>query len=238
MIKKEWPFIYKRLYNDLKKSIDDGKYNIGDLLPSENDLCVTYNTTRLTVRHALRELIERGYIVRHHGKGSIVSERKNSLGILSIRGITAAVGEKNLKTSIINKPEIIIWPDDFFYELNEASRKAGCIFFTRLRYVNKIPIVYEETYITNISLPRFTNLNLENRSLFNTLKENYEIEVKGGEQKIWAVAADKNISKFLKVKISSPIVHMKRKLITNENNITIYSSLYCNTEEFYLQDYF
>src|SRR3546814_19978635 len=67
--------LYKVLIEDLKKQIDDGHYKKGDLLPSENDLCKSYGTTRPTVQQALGELTRMGYIIRQHGKGSIVSER-------------------------------------------------------------------------------------------------------------------------------------------------------------------
>ncbi|WEK36039.1 MAG: GntR family transcriptional regulator [Candidatus Pseudobacter hemicellulosilyticus] len=230
--------LYRQLFVDLKKQIDEGKYKVGALLPSENELCAAYKTTRLTVRHALKELKTMGYITSHHGKGSIVSEPKKALGILSIGGITAAVGHKNLATKIIRKASIHPWADEFFYPLSPQETEAACISFTRVRSVDNAPIVYEETFLANLHLPNFTALSLENVSLFNTLLEKYQVEIRSGEQRIWAVSANKSTGKFLKVKEGSPVVHMQRKLVTNNKHLNIYSSLYCNTEDFYLQDYF
>jgi DNA-binding GntR family transcriptional regulator len=230
--------IYQQLLNDLKKSIDEGKYKNGDLLPSENDLCRTYSTTRPTVRQALSALKALGYIHKHHGKGSMVNESKKGLGILSVIGVTAGVGSKDLKTEIIQQPLKADWPADFFYPLSDTATAAGSIFFSRLRRLHDVPTLFEETYITDISLPRFTARRLENRSLFKTLKEHYGVEVKEGEQSIWAVAADKAISKVLQVKTGSPILHIKRKLNTNVSDLHIYSWLYCNTADYHLQDYF
>ncbi|MEO6149551.1 MAG: GntR family transcriptional regulator [Mucilaginibacter sp.] len=230
--------LYKKLIDDLKKLIDQGAFKKGDLLPSENELCKTYNTTRPTVRQALAELINTGYIVRQQGKGSIVAEPKKGLGILSVSGFTAGIHDKNLKTEILDKPQKKTWDDNFFYELSDEELKAGNIYFSRLRYINDLPVLFEETFITNIQLPRFTTRNLEDRSLFNTLNKYYQVEIKEGEQKIWAIGADKKISKLLALKSGSPIVHMKRKLKTNIRNLNIYSWLYCNTEEYYLHDNF
>jgi DNA-binding GntR family transcriptional regulator len=230
--------LYKKLFDDLKNQIDNGVFKKGDLLPSENELCKTYSTTRPTVRQALSSLISLGYIVRQHGKGSIVTEPKKGLGILSIKGVTTAVGDNNLRTEIIRKPEKIHWPTDFFFDLSPAEQTAGAIAFARLRFVKDAPILFEETFITNKGIPRFVSRNLENRSLFNTLSEHYNIEVIGGEQKIWAIQADATISKLLQLKKGAPIVHMKRKLSTNVPNLYLYSNLYCNTEAYYLQDYF
>jgi DNA-binding GntR family transcriptional regulator len=238
MSKKEITHLYKKIIEDLKTLIEDGKYKKGDLLPSENDLAKSYYTTRVTIRQALSALTNMGYITRRHGKGSIVSEPKTGLGILSLNGVTAGVGNQNLTTIILQKPLKQTWPVDFFYDLSDEENEAGCIFFARLRCIDQAPVLYEETFIANISLPRFSSRSLENRSLFKLLKEFYQIEVKEGEQKIWAIRGDKNISKILNVKTSHPILHMKRKLQTNVRNLNIYSSLYCNTEDHFLHDSF
>lgn len=237
MLKDNIP-LYKKVIDDLKSQIDKGEYKKGDLLPSENDLCLTYSTTRATIRQSLASLTNLGYIIRKHGKGSIVCEPKAGLGILSLRGVTAGVGDKNLRTSILQNPIKQKWPLNFYYELNADTLKAGCVFFTRLRYINQIPVLYEETHIANINIPRFSTHNLEDRSLFQLLNEKYNIEVTEGEQKIWAVNGNKTISKLLNIKTSEPLVHMKRKLQTNVKGLQIYSSLYCNTAEYFLQDYF
>ncbi|MEJ7557670.1 MAG: GntR family transcriptional regulator [Pedobacter sp.] len=238
MIRRDTIPLYKKVIDDLKKSIDDSKYIKGDLLPSENDLCKTYNTTRVTIRQALSGLTNMGYITRKHGKGSIVTEPKRGLGILSFSGVTAGIGNQTLTTQILQKQTKQHWPLDFFYELNEVELKKGCLYFTRLRQIDNIPVLYEETYITNLNLPRFISKNLENVSLFKTIKEHYNIDIATGEQKIWAVNGDKQVSKLLNVKIAEPLVHMKRRLQTNVKDLNIYSSIYCNTQEYFLQDYF
>jgi len=235
---KEHAPIYKVLFSDLKTQIDNGHYKKGDLLPSENELCKQYGTTRPTVRQALGELTKLGYIIRHHGKGSIVSEPKSGLGILSLKGSTAGVGKKNLHTELLEKAKKMDWPADFPYEVTEAQREAGCVYLARLRHVNGLPTLYEETYITDLDLPRFTMHNLEKNSLFETLAKYHKVQIKEGEQKIWAVAADKKVAQLLGVKVGKPVLHMKRSMQTNKPGLIIYSFLYCNTEEYFIQDYF
>ena len=238
MIKKDTIPLYKKVMDELKKAIDDSKYKKGDLLPSENDLCKTYNTTRVTIRQALSGLTNMGYITRKHGKGSIVIEPKKGLGILSFAGVTAGIGNHSLTTQILQKQTKQNWPLDFFYDLNEVELQKGCVYFSRLRQIDHVPVLYEETYITNLNLPRFTGKNLENVSLFKTIKEHYNIEILTGEQKIWAINGDKQVSKLLQIKPTEPIIHMKRRLQTNIKDLNIYSSIYCNTQEYFLQDYF
>jgi len=230
--------LYKKVFEELKSKIDSGYYEIGDLLPSENDLCKMYFTTRPTVRQALGDLSNLGYIVRQHGKGSIVSEPKNGLGILSLKGSTAGVGKHELRTSMITKPVRRPWPEKFDFELSAEEKELGSIYLSRLRYVDGLPTLFEETYISDKNLPRFTMHNLAKNSLFDILKNYHQVEVKEGEQRIWAIEASHELAKMFDIEANKPVLHMKRRLKTNTKNLFIYSFLYCNTQDFFIQDYF
>jgi len=223
---------YRRLYEILRKHISDGIYKEGDLLPSENELCQLYGMTRPTVRQSLSTLANDGYIIKHQGKGSIVHLLPKDIGILSVSGTTSAVGDRNLKTSIIVRPVLKQWPDGFMFPLSELERESGCVYMERLRYLDDKPIFYDISFIANINLPRITSRQFENRSLFRILREKYGIEIRGGEQRIKAITASGNISRFLHLAKSQPVLHLERKLETNIPGLFLYSSIYCNTEKY------
>ncbi len=221
---------YRKLYEILRKHIVDGVYKEGDLLPSENELCSVYNITRPTVRQALYALVNDGYIKKQQGKGSIVHALPKGIGILSIAGTTSALGGKNLETRIIKKPSVVPWEENFFFKLSDTEIESGCIKLVRLRLFNGKPIFYDINYLPNINLPRFTSRNFRNKSLFDILRVSYGIEVKGGEQKIRAIRASAEISRYLGVQAGHPILHLERKFDTNRFGYYFYSSIFCNTE--------
>lgn len=223
---------YKRLYEVLRKHITDGVYREGDLLPSENELCRIYSMTRPTVRQSLSALANDGYIRKHQGKGSIVHSLPREIGILSLSGTTSAVGDRNLKTEIVIKPLLIPWPDNFMFPLSELEMESGCIYMERLRLLEGLPIFYDISFIANINLPRITSRQFENRSLFQVLRENYHIEIKGGEQRIKSIPASSKISRFLRLKKDQPVLHLERKMETNNPGLFLYSSIFCNTEKY------
>jgi GntR family transcriptional regulator/GntR family frlABCD operon transcriptional regulator len=223
---------HKKLYEILRKHIIDGVYHDGDLLPSENELCQLYGLTRPTVRQSLSNLANDGYIKKHQGKGSIVSVIPKEIGILSVSGTTSAVGDRNLKTRIIVKPQIIKWDNDFMFPLSDLEKESGCIYIERLRLLENVPVFYDISYIANINLPRITSRKFENRSLFGILRDNYNIEVKGGEQRIKAIPATARIGRFLKINRGEPVLHLERKMVTNVPGLFLYSSIFCNTEKY------
>ena len=103
---------------------------------------------------------------------------------------------------------------------------------TRLRLLDDNPIFYDISYIPAINLPRFTARNFSNRSLFDILRNAYQVEIKGGEQRIRAIKAESEIDSYLGIKTGHPVLHMDRKMITNRPELNIYSSIYCNTAEY------
>lgn len=63
---------YLQIVGNIRYDIDSGKLREGDKLPSENQLCDLYHVSRVTVRHALDELAEAGYLEKRRGKGTYV----------------------------------------------------------------------------------------------------------------------------------------------------------------------
>jgi GntR family transcriptional regulator/GntR family frlABCD operon transcriptional regulator len=223
---------YRRLYEILRKHILEGIYKEGDLLPSENELCQLYGMARPTVRQSLSSLANDGYIRKHQGKGSVVYNLPRDIGILSVSGTTSAVGDRNLKTKIIVKPVLIPWPLDFMFPLTVLEKESGCVYMERLRLLDNVPIFYDISYLSNINLPRITARQFENRSLFQILRDYYHIEIKGGEQRIKAIPATVKISRFLHLKKGQPVLHLERKMETNNPGLYLYSSIFCNTEKY------
>jgi GntR family transcriptional regulator/GntR family frlABCD operon transcriptional regulator len=229
---------HRKLYELLRKHIVEGVYPEGSLLPSENELCLVHEVTRPTVRQALTKLAVEGYIIKHQGKGSIVRSLPKGIGILSIQGTTSGIGKHNLETKPIGKPFISKWPEDFPFELSELELESGCIILERKRIVDGTPILYEISYIPNINIPRFTSKSFENRSLFDVMRSSYDIDVISGAQKIQAIKATKEISQYLEIECDDPILKLDRKMETNRAGFQFYSSIYCNTNEFYLEGNF
>ena len=225
---------YRKLYERLRKLIEDGSYVRGDLLPSENELCAAHHLTRPTVRKALDMLVNDGFIERHQGKGSIVQGQPKGIGILSLSGTTSAIGQEFLTTRIIVKPHIRSWEKAFGFEISDKYRSVGCIYMERLRLINEVPVFYDITMIPNLNLPRFTSRTFENKSLFEILRMHYQIQVKGGEQKILAMHADDRIQEHFGVRKNHPILRVDRKMETNRTGFSFFSQIYCNTSDYSL----
>lgn len=65
--------LYRAVQRALQEDIRNGKYQPGDWLPSESELCRTHQVSATSARRALLELGRLGLIQRFQGRGSMVT---------------------------------------------------------------------------------------------------------------------------------------------------------------------
>jgi DNA-binding GntR family transcriptional regulator len=65
---------YRRIQEDLRYRVVSGQWKQGDQIPSEAELCVQYDVSRITIRRAIQELAVEGYLYSLSGKGTFVAE--------------------------------------------------------------------------------------------------------------------------------------------------------------------
>ncbi len=65
--------LYKQLIRKLRDDIALGVYPVHSRIPTEQELCETYQVSRVTVRKALAELTQEGLLKRRQGKGTFVA---------------------------------------------------------------------------------------------------------------------------------------------------------------------
>ena len=70
--------LYEKIYNDILEGIQTSKFPPGSKLPSEKELSIQYNVSRITSKKALDMLAEQNLISRMPGKGSYVMENQEN----------------------------------------------------------------------------------------------------------------------------------------------------------------
>jgi DNA-binding GntR family transcriptional regulator len=84
VITRTRPLLSDLVRAELRRAIVGGEFPAGFKLPNEEVLCERFAVSRITLREAVRGLIEDGYVVRRHGSGTYVTSGptlRNSLDI-------------------------------------------------------------------------------------------------------------------------------------------------------------
>src|SRR6056297_1368072 len=61
--------LYLQVKESLAEKIKNDQFAIGNYLPTERELCEEYDVSRITVRRALEELEDEGFVVKERSKG-------------------------------------------------------------------------------------------------------------------------------------------------------------------------
>lgn len=227
------PRQYQLIHASLKRQLVDGVYAPGSLLPSENELSAQFQTTRMTVRQALTELVREGFIERRHGKGSIVRSGRQALGLLSFHGFSEVVGSRHsVRTEFLNPPALTPWPDPFFYDLTDVEQGLRCLTMDRLRYADDNPVMLEHTFVPDVGLAALLTEELLDGSLFRTLSSRYQLDILDMEQRLRALGATAEQARVFDCPLQTPLLYVERRYLTNRPGVHVYSRLFCFTDHY------
>ncbi len=222
---------YHNIRDYIKQRIQTGTFPVGSYLPSENDICAQFGTTRTTVRKALDELLREGYIQKEHGRGSRVLERGKALGLLTIKGFSGST-DYEVKTIVTSRPKIGKWDPDIPFTLTESERKSPCVYFQRVRHINNRPVVLENNWYALDALELIDSDAFVEGSFFKTLSQKYLIEIMGADQELRSIPSTKGVARNLGIRVGDPILHISVRFRTSRPQLNLYGDLYCNTSEY------
>jgi GntR family transcriptional regulator len=92
--------LHRQLFLVLHDEIARGALAPGDALPTEQALCDQFGVSRITVRRALADLAEQGYIERRQGVGSFVRQRRRSDEVPPVGSYMDSLRQAQFQTSI------------------------------------------------------------------------------------------------------------------------------------------
>ena len=74
--------LYLQVEADIKNRILSKQYMPGDKLPTENELSDQYNVSKITIRKAIQNLSDEGYVNKVQGKGTFINFKKDKLYLM------------------------------------------------------------------------------------------------------------------------------------------------------------
>lgn len=204
------PLLYSRVETVLAGEIADGDLAVGDQLPTEDRLIARFGVSRITVRRAIQNLVNRGLVEIRRGKGTFVSAPTITQELTELSGFVEdmrALGRKPT-TRVIGKE--IVTADETVASQLALTKGERVVRIRRLRLVDGIPLSFDETFLSlEIGKKIITN-NLKAEPIFSLLERKYDVPLIEAEYKLDAVAAETEVAAALRVKQRSPIFRIER----------------------------
>lgn len=222
--------LYLQIFTQLKKDIEIGKYGIGELIPSENQLIEDYGVSRMTARLAVLELVKFDLVERKRGTGTIVKASKVEE---SLKRVTSFTEEMQSNNVVMITPlctiEKIVAPYDVRKNL-DLTENAEVYKLIRLRSNGQYPLVYSVTYLNIENLEE----NCENykSSLYDYLRRNHDVVIVNAKDQLEAVTCSSDIEKLLEIKKKAPVFKRTRIGFAQRNKKVEYSISYYPGERY------
>jgi GntR family transcriptional regulator len=228
---KEAPPLYSQIKKDIKRKIKNSEYKPGEKIPSEKELQEIFDVSRITVRKAVLELVEEGYLSRQRGIGTIVRRQKIEEKLSKVMTFTEEMQIRNIKPSTkLAKIEKLV-PEHEIAEFMQLAEGVEVYRITRLRCADGEPIVLFITYLNPVlSLP-LTDKSYYG-SLYKLIKKTNNKEVRKAAEYIEAIIADDNLAEKLDVEIGSAILKTTRRGYADHENPLEYTECFYRADKY------
>lgn len=216
-MKTEVPLpLYYKVMQSIQEKIINKEYKSDEAIPSATDLAKIYDVSAITIRRAIKELADEGYLATRRGKRTVVTQpntyqqisaRQGWGEVMRAQGIDSKITRLSIETKIMS-PEIS--------RLLELKENKPITRIERLRCVNDEPYCYMINYLLSEKVIGIEKEDLYNNFLYPILQEKYGFIIYRCVDKIEAIVSDKETSGYLQVKNNTPIM----KLIRMEYDVT------------------
>ncbi len=205
--------LYFQLEQIIKSKILMGELLAGEQIPTEKELCKTYQVSTITARQAVLNLVNEGLIVRRQGKGSFIREGLKdikNIRTLQLRGDINDIIPEGLETQKVKVLDIrkVLSPKKVANLLN-IEEGQEVIRIRRTRSDHGIPVSYIKNFIPLEIGEKIKKEDLCIYPMMGILRNRLKIPLTGGMQYVEAIIADYDIASALSISISSPILYLE-----------------------------
>lgn len=192
---------FEQIYKDLKEKIESGDYAYQDLLPSENTMVSIYNCSRNTIRCALSELTEQGYVQPLHGKGVRIIYQPIDQAAFTIGGIesfkeSAIRNHKKRHTEVIQFAEITA--DERLAAKTGFPVGSELYYLQRVRFLDGIALILDVNMFLKSLVPNLTKEIAEN-SIYEYIENDLGMSIVISKRKMTVERATQIDEKYLQL---------------------------------------
>ncbi|MGD6967410.1 GntR family transcriptional regulator [Rossellomorea vietnamensis] len=217
-------YLYEEIMTGLKQYIDTHELKEGDRIPTEKELGDLFKASRISIRRAIKELVEEGTLKIVRGKGTFVSAPRKEIHLLDLQGFSEGLTTENdtITKDIISIKKIKSNPDlDRIFN----SQYAEYIELVRKVYRNDQALSLDYAYLPTDLYPGIEDKITPQSSTFSIIYDDYGIKFKKVNKNLEFIYPDEEVQGQLKVNSLNLLV-LVDKVIYGENGLPVHYSKY------------
>ncbi|MFD2211586.1 GntR family transcriptional regulator [Virgibacillus halophilus] len=217
--------LYSQIRDIVRDRILHGVYAIGENIPPEPELEREFNVSKITVRNAIKELVQEGYLETRSGKGTKVIRNITASKLSRGKRFTETLVEQGHKVQkqILNVNELENQPGTEKYHLFGKY----CFSIERLYFLDDRPYIHYMHYVSSQLMNRETAV-YQDQSLYKLI-EDKNIDLKTFRDQFDVVDVPANVAKKLEMDDDRMILKRERYAYDENDQLIEYSVGYYNT---------
>ena len=201
--------VYIQIHDQLKNEIEQGIWKVGDRLPSERELAVKFNVSRMTLRQAIQNLADEGILERKIGSGTYVAREKVQEKMSGATSFTEIMESQNRVPSSRTISYFLTSPSSSEMEKLNLSKDDTILRMERIRFADDVPICFEVASVPQKLIDGYSKAEIT-ESLYRTLEEKGGKKIGPANQTITAVLASEKIADYLEVKRGDAVLRLRQ----------------------------
>jgi GntR family transcriptional regulator len=223
--------IYYQIKQTIKGWIVNKEFGPGNKIPSENELADHFNVSRLTVRQAISQLIQEGFLNSRRGEGTFVTSNENLINSFSLETtgfmdelFSTQLSKVSTKWATLSK---MVAPKPVREKLQLETDGEEVVQIKRVRLLRGRPFTYTINYLPVEIGARVNEKDLYRRRLLEILERDLKVEFTEAVQTIEASFADQEVAEKLEVASGSPILFVEKIMYSKQHKpIELFQSSY------------
>jgi DNA-binding GntR family transcriptional regulator len=211
--------LYLQLLEIVRKKVENGEWPIGSQIPTEEELCATFNVSRATVRNAILELVRQGYLKRQQGKGTFVFRNVISEGLNMSTNFRELMFEEifNVTTNVLART--VMMPIDDLDKILDIAPDKHIIYIKRVRFIDDGPVLLQESFVPYHICPLLLEADIEHNSLFDIFEKHHGIKITKAVNHIDTHLISPDESRLLSISEGSSAICLMQYLYSGETMI-------------------
>lgn len=228
--------LYIQLMRIFLEQINSGNWQLGQQIPTEEDLCKKYNVSKITVRQAINNLVSDGYLIKIQGKGTFVAGTLPVVGLAMKTKLTEEMFGKEVKLERKILFQGIKEPSPDIRAYLKTEDRIYCILSKRI--VDRKTVYIEEAFIPYQMLQYIEKLDITHSSLYSVLQERGAKKIFKMIQTIEISQATGDAAKNLDIEEGVPVLVVHRLFFSSDNTPVAYTKIQGRSDRYKFQTEF
>ena len=210
--------LYQRVKDHIQRKIQDGEWQAGDRIPSEQDLVTELGMSRMTVHRALHEMAAHGLLQRFAGVGTFVADVRPQSGLMNITNIAEEIRGRGHEYGC---DLIRVGRESATLEVASAlAMNTGDSVFHAvcLHRENGVPIQLEDRFVNPQAAPGFLEQDFATVGFSEYLMKSVPLDEV--EHVVFAVQPSPEEAELLDLKASQPCLVLTRRTWSSQKVVT------------------